>query len=143
MDPSGTAEPRPPHRHPGGMGGPFEAPHLKSMDPPGTAEPRPPRRPRVHDLIIDNALIVDGTGAPAVPGSVAVSDGRITAVGLPPGAAARERLDAEGRVLAPGFIDPHTHYDAQLAWDPLVTPSSWHGVTTVVTGNCGVGVAPC
>jgi N-acyl-D-aspartate/D-glutamate deacylase len=97
----------------------------------------------VHDLIIDNALIVDGTGTPAVPGSVAVSDGRITAVGLPPGAAARERLDAEGRVLAPGFIDPHTHYDAQLAWDPLVTPSSWHGVTTVVTGNCGVGVAPC
>jgi N-acyl-D-aspartate/D-glutamate deacylase len=97
----------------------------------------------MHDLVIDNARIVDGTGAPARQGSVAVRDGRIVEVGGVAGQAARERLDAGGLALAPGFIDPHTHYDAQLAWDPLVTSSSWHGITTVVTGNCGVGVAPC
>ena len=97
----------------------------------------------MHDLVIDNARIVDGTGAPARPGGVAVSGGRITAVGIGAGEAARERLDARGLVLAPGFIDPHTHYDAQVAWDPLLTCSSWHGITTVVMGNCGVGVAPC
>ena len=87
----------------------------------------------MHDLVIDNARIVDGTGAPARPGSVAVSGGRIVEVGGGAGQAARQRLDAEGLALAPGFIDPHTHYDAQLAWDPLVTSSSWHGITTVVT----------
>jgi N-acyl-D-aspartate/D-glutamate deacylase len=97
----------------------------------------------MHDLLIDNARIVDGTGRPAVHGAVAVAGGRIVAVGDAHGAAARERVDAGGLALAPGFIDPHTHYDAQVAWDPLVTCSSWHGVTTVVTGNCGVGVAPC
>ncbi|HEU5190231.1 MAG TPA: amidohydrolase family protein [Methylomirabilota bacterium] len=97
----------------------------------------------MHDLVIDNARIVDGTGAPARMGGVALSDGRITAVGIGAGEAARERLDARGLVLAPGFIDPHTHYDAQVAWDPLLTCSSWHGITTVVMGNCGVGVAPC
>jgi N-acyl-D-amino-acid deacylase len=97
----------------------------------------------MYDLVIDNARIVDGTGAPAVEGSVAITDGRITDVEIGAGTIARERLDAAGRVLAPGFIDPHTHYDAQVAWDPLVTCSSWHGVTTVVMGNCGVGVAPC
>ena len=97
----------------------------------------------MHDLVIDNARIVDGTGAPARMGGVALSGGRITAVGIGAGEAARERLDARGLVLAPGFIDPHTHYDAQVAWDPLLTCSSWHGITTVVMGNCGVGVAPC
>ena len=97
----------------------------------------------MHDLVIDNARIVDGTGAPARMGGVALSDGRIIAVGIGAGEAARERLDARGLVLAPGFIDPHTHYDAQVAWDPLLTCSSWHGITTVVMGNCGVGVAPC
>jgi N-acyl-D-amino-acid deacylase len=97
----------------------------------------------MHDLVIDNARIVDGTGASSRHGSVAVSGGRIVDVGGGAGQAARERLDAGGLALAQGFIDPHTHYDAQLAWDPLVTSSSWHGVTTVVTGNCGVGVAPC
>jgi N-acyl-D-amino-acid deacylase len=96
----------------------------------------------MHDLVIDNARIVDGTGGPSQHGSVAVKDGRIVEVGGTAGQAARERIDAGGRALAPGFIDPHTHYDAQVAWDPLITCSSWHGVTTVVTGNCGVGVAP-
>jgi N-acyl-D-aspartate/D-glutamate deacylase len=96
----------------------------------------------MHDLVIDDARIVDGTGRPARRGGVAVSGGRITAVDLRPGEAARRRIDAGGRVLAPGFIDPHTHYDAQIAWDPLLTSSPWHGVTTVVMGNCGVGVAP-
>jgi len=97
----------------------------------------------MHDLVIEDARIVDGTGAPSCHGSVAVRAGRIVEVAGASGQLARERLRAEGRVVAPGFIDPHTHYDAQLSWDPLVTCSSWHGVTTVVTGNCGVGVAPC
>jgi N-acyl-D-aspartate/D-glutamate deacylase len=97
----------------------------------------------MHDLVIDNARIVDGTGGPSRHGSVAVKDGKIVEVAASDGQAARERIDAGGRVVAPGFIDPHTHYDAQVAWDPMLTSSSWHGVTTVVTGNCGVGVAPC
>lgn len=96
----------------------------------------------MHDLVIDNALLCDGTGAPAFPGSLAVRDGRIAALGRLDGTSARQRIDADGRVLSPGFIDPHTHYDAQLAWDPMVTCSPLHGVTTVLFGNCGVGVAP-
>lgn len=96
----------------------------------------------MYDLIIDNARICDGTGKPSFNGSVAVKDGLIAAVGKGNGEAATKRINADGLALAPGFIDPHTHYDAQVAWDPLVTCSSWHGITTVVMGNCGVGVAP-
>ncbi len=95
-----------------------------------------------HDLLIRNAIICDGTGASMRHGALAVKDGRIVAVGDVGGPARRE-IDAGGAVLAPGFIDIHTHYDAQISWDPLLTCSCWHGVTTVITGNCGVGVAPC
>ena len=96
----------------------------------------------MYDLLIENARICDGTGAPSFPGCVAVKNGLIAAVGNHHGEAAAKTINADGLVLAPGFIDPHTHYDAQVAWDPLITCSSWHGITTVVMGNCGVGVAP-
>src|SRR6266851_2865134 len=96
----------------------------------------------MYDLIIENARICDGTGKPRFYGNVAVKDGLIAAVGKGNGEAATKKINADGLALAPGFIDPHTHYDAQVAWDPMVTCSSWHGITTVVMGNCGVGVAP-
>ncbi len=93
------------------------------------------------DLVVRRASIVDGTGRAAFAGDVALRDGRILAVGRFDGRGERE-LDAQGRVVAPGFIDVHTHYDAQLCWDGLATPSPLHGVTTVVTGNCSLSVAP-
>jgi len=95
-----------------------------------------------HDVVIRGGLVVDGTGAPARPGDVAVTDGRIARVGAVTGRGERE-IDAAGLAVTPGFIDPHTHYDAQLTWDPLASCSSWHGVTTIVTGNCGFTIAPC
>ena len=95
-----------------------------------------------HDLIIRNGIVVDGTGAPRIRADVAVSDGIITEVGKVSGSA-RRTIDASDLVVAPGFIDPHTHYDAQICWDSLPTSSCWHGITTVVMGNCGVGLAPC
>ena len=94
------------------------------------------------DLLLRNATIVDGTGAPARTGDVAVRAGRIVAIGPDLEVTASEAVDLTGLVLAPGFIDPHTHYDAQVLWDRDLTPSSWHGVTTVVMGNCGFGIAP-
>jgi N-acyl-D-amino-acid deacylase len=96
----------------------------------------------MHDLVIDNALVVDGLGSPAVSGGVAVQGGRIVAVGEDLGSA-RTRVDAQGQVLAPGIIDLHTHFDAQLTWDSFATPSPNNGVTTVVIGNCGFTIAPC
>ena len=96
----------------------------------------------MYDLLITNSRIVDGTGGPSRYGDVAVQNGTIVDIGRLSGQAAKKKMNANGLVLAPGFIDPHTHYDAQVAWDPLITCSSWHGVTTVVMGNCGVGVAP-
>ncbi|WP_439816124.1 N-acyl-D-amino-acid deacylase family protein [Zavarzinia sp. CC-PAN008] len=93
------------------------------------------------DLVIRNARIVDGTGAPSFTGDVAVAGDRIVAVGHFAGAATRE-IDAGGQVVAPGFIDVHTHYDPQICWDRLATPSLEHGVTTVVMGNCSLSLAP-
>jgi N-acyl-D-amino-acid deacylase len=96
----------------------------------------------VNDLVIGNARIIDGLGGPAREGGVAVAGGRIAAVGRDLGPA-RRTVDAQGLVLAPGIVDIHTHYDAQLTWDPFATPSTALGVTTVVIGNCGFTIAPC
>jgi len=95
----------------------------------------------MHDLVIRNGKIVDGTGKPAFIGDVAIDGGKITSVGGKAGAGRRE-IDATGLLVTPGFVDIHTHYDGQVTWDPYLTPSSWHGVTTLVMGNCGVGFAP-
>ncbi len=95
-----------------------------------------------HDLVIRNGIVVDGTGAPRFHADIAVSNGLITEVGKVDGHAART-IDASDLVVAPGFIDPHTHYDAQICWDSLPTSSCWHGITTVIMGNGGVGLAPC
>src|SRR6266566_2814120 len=96
-----------------------------------------------HDLVIAGATVVDGTGAPPRRADVAVDGDRITAVGNGAGVGeASRRIDADGAVVTPGFVDVHTHYDGQATWDEHITPSAWHGVTTVVTGNCGVGFAP-
>jgi N-acyl-D-aspartate/D-glutamate deacylase len=94
------------------------------------------------DLVLRGGTIVDGTGGKPVDGDVAVSGGRIAAVGKVAGRG-REEIDAKGRLVTPGFVDIHTHYDGQATWDERLTPSSWHGVTTAVMGNCGVGFAPC
>ena len=93
------------------------------------------------DQLIRSARIVDGTGASETTGDVGIRDGRIVEVGQVT-EAARETLDADGALLVPGWIDVHTHYDGQVTWDDTIDPSASHGVTTVVTGNCGVGFAP-
>jgi N-acyl-D-aspartate/D-glutamate deacylase len=94
-----------------------------------------------YDLKITGGTIADGSGGPLRVGDVGIRDGTLVAVGDAPGSAARV-IDARGRIVAPGFVDLHTHYDAQILWDPLLTISPWHGVTSVVMGNCGFGVAP-
>ena len=95
-----------------------------------------------YDLKITGGTIVDGTGAPAVAGDVAVEDGRIVALGDDVAGPARQTLEADGCLVTPGFVDLHTHLDAQVGWDPLLSSSCWHGVTSVVMGNCGVTFAP-
>ena len=95
----------------------------------------------MYDLVIRHGTVVDGTGRPAFAADVAIADGKVVVVGEVTGEG-REEIDATGLLVLPGFVDIHTHYDGQVTWDPLLTPSCWHGVTTVVMGNCGVGFAP-
>ena len=95
----------------------------------------------MHDIVIRGGTIVDGTGAPASQGDVAIDGDRIVQVGGKAGPGKRE-VKADGRLVTPGWVDVHTHYDGQATWDPVLAPSSWHGATTIVFGNCGVGFAP-
>ena len=95
----------------------------------------------MFDLIIRNGTIVDGTGAPSFKGDIAIQGDRIAAVGKVDGSA-RRIIEADGKIVAPGWVDIHTHYDGQATWDAVLAPSSWHGVTTAIMGNCGVGFAP-
>src|SRR5271157_3012488 len=95
-----------------------------------------------YDLIIRNGTVVDGSGLPRYRADVGIDGGQIAAIGKVSGSA-EEVIDAEGQIVAPGFIDGHTHMDAQVFWDPIGTCSCWHGVTTVVMGNCGFSLAPC
>ena len=95
-----------------------------------------------HDIVIRGGTIVDGTGNGAYTGDIAIDGDMISEVGSV-GEGGRSEIDADGAVVSPGFIDLHTHLDAQIAWDPMLTPISWHGVTTALMGNCGVTFAPC
>src|SRR5437762_2173623 len=95
----------------------------------------------MHDIVIRGGTIIDGTGKPAFTGDVAIAGGVIAGAGGKQGPGKRE-IEADGLLIAPGWVDVHTHYDGQAMWDPLLAPSSWHGVTTVMFGNCGVGFAP-
>ena len=95
----------------------------------------------LFDLVIRGGELADGDGGPLRPADVAVAGGRIVAVGQISGRG-REEIDARGKLVTPGFVDIHTHYDGQATWDSRLQPSSWHGVTTAVMGNCGVGFAP-
>src|ERR1700731_1243002 len=95
-----------------------------------------------YDILIRNGTIVDGSGLPRYRADIGIAAGRIACIGTPQDSA-REIIDAEGQGVAPGFIDAHTHMDAQVFWDALGTCSCWHGVTSVVMGNCGFSLAPC
>ena len=97
------------------------------------------------DLIIRNATIIDGTGAPGWTGDIGIEAGRIAALSASGNSiegSSPQEIDGTGLIVCPGFIDPHTHYDAQLMWDPTGSPSNLHGVTTIIAGNCGFTLAP-
>ncbi len=94
------------------------------------------------DLVIRNGTVVDGTGAAGRVADVAISGGRIVAVEPSIDERGAREIDADGQLVTPGFVDIHTHYDGQVTWDPVLAPSSLHGVTSLVMGNCGVGFAP-
>ena len=96
-----------------------------------------------YDLIVQNGTVIDGSGMPRFRADVGIVDGKIATIGRIRGESAKEVVDAEGHVVAPGFIDAHTHMDAQVSWDPLGTCSCWHGITSVIMGNCGFSLAPC
>src|SRR5579884_2862796 len=99
------------------------------------------RERAMHDIVIRGGAIIDGTGRPGFTGDIAIDGARIAAVGGKAGPA-RRVIDADGLLVTPGWVDVHTHYDGQATWDPVLAPSSWHGVTTLMFGNCGVGFAP-
>ena len=96
-----------------------------------------------YDLVVRNGMVIDGSGLPRYRADVGVKDGKITHIGRIPNGGAAETIDAEGHIVAPGFVDGHTHMDAQVFWDPLGSCSCYHGVTSVVMGNCGFTLAPC
>ena len=96
----------------------------------------------MFDLIIKNGLIYDGKGSKPYKADLAISNEKIVGIGDIQGDA-KEIINAEGKIVTPGFVDIHTHYDGQVTWDPYLRPSTYHGVTTVVMGNCGVGFSPC
>src|SRR3954469_12573330 len=95
----------------------------------------------MHDLVVRGGTVVDGTGAEARTADVAVTDGKVTEVGKVDGKG-RQEIEADGQLVTPGWVDIHTHYDGQATWDDVLAPTAWHGVTTLVMGNCGVGFAP-
>ena len=95
----------------------------------------------MHDLVIRKGTIIDGSGTDRFSGDIAIDKDRIVALGNVEQKGEKE-IDATGMLVTPGWVDVHTHYDGQATWDPIMAPSSWHGVTTVVMGNCGVGFAP-
>ena len=96
----------------------------------------------MHDLVIRHGTVIDGTGGAPIEADVAITNGKFAAIGknLPRGT---EEIDARGKIITPGFIDPHSHYDAQATWTSRIAPSSWNGVTSTLIGNCGLGFAPC
>src|SRR5690242_7408343 len=120
---------------------PHDEPPFASARLPIHFMPEPGGEPFMHDIVIRGGKIIDGSGAPAITGDVAIKGGRVVADGGKAGPAERV-VDADGLLVTPGWVDVHTHYDGQASWDPLLAPSSWHGVTTILFGNCGVGFAP-
>ena len=96
----------------------------------------------MYDLVIRNANIVDGTGKAAFAGDLAINNGKIAAVGDVT-AKGNKEIDAQGKLLTPGWVDVHSHMDGQATWDPLCSPAANHGITTLIMGNCGIGFAPC